>query len=105
MFVALAAAVFPIVRPELYKASPVSKYEIAGIPLITIFGVLSFFGMSLFVYLVVSTFAFGPAGPSPDLWLTVSMFTIGLIISLFYQFKARKMGIPVHEIFREVPPA
>ena len=105
MFVALAAAVFPIVRPELYKASPVSKYEIAGIPLITIFGIASFFGMSLFVYLVVATFAFGPAGPSPDLWLTVAMFTIGLIISLYYQFKARKMGIPVHEIFREVPPA
>ena len=104
MFVALAAAVLPIVRPEIYRESPISAWEIAGVPLTTIFGIVSFFGIGLFVYLVTGTIAPGGA-PTPDILLFVAMLAIGLAVALICQFRAVKKGIAVSEIFRTIPPA
>ena len=36
----LAAIVLPWRKPEIYRASPISKYELAGIPLVTLAGVV-----------------------------------------------------------------
>jgi len=104
MFVALAAAALPIVRPEIYKESPTSAWKIAGVPAEMIFGVLAFFGMGLFVYLVTGTIVPG-GSPTPDIMLFMSVMAIGLIISLACQYINVKKGVPVSEIFRAIPPA
>ncbi|MBI3161956.1 MAG: APC family permease, partial [Chloroflexi bacterium] len=36
----ISAIVLPYVKPDLYKASPIAQYNIAGIPLITVAGVI-----------------------------------------------------------------
>ena len=116
MFVALAAAILPLVRPDLYEASPISAWEIAGIPLCTIFGILGFFGISLFIYSITGLITTGlvPAAGvmvksggvlTPDVVFFIALLSIGLAIALAHQFRAAKKGIPVSEIFKEVPPA
>jgi len=116
LFVALAAAVLPLVRRDLYKTSPISAWEIAGIPICTIFGILGFFGISMFVFAIFGLISTGsvPFGPkivksggvlTADLLFFIASLTIGLVISLIYQYKAAKEGIPVSDIFREIPPA
>jgi len=104
MFVGLAAAALPIMRPEVYKESPSSSWKIGGAPLEMIFGILSFFGMGLFVFLVTGTIA--PGGrPTPDIMLFVSVMAIGLLISEIMQYINIQRGVPVSEIFRAIPPA
>lgn len=104
MFVALAVAVLPLVRTKIYKESPISAWEIAGVPLATILGILGFFGIGLFVFLVIGTLA--PGGtPTPDIMFFTAMMAIGLVIALVYQFRAAKKGIPISDVFSEIPPA
>ena len=104
MFVALAAAVAPLVRPDIYKETPVATWRILGIPWISIFGALSFFGIGLFVFLIVGTIA--PGGiVTYDILLFVGWLFLGLIIALAHWGYAQKKGIPVSEIFRTLPPA
>jgi len=116
MFVALAAAVLPVVRPDLYKESAISAWEIAGIPLCIIFGILGFFGISFFIYAIFGLITTGliPAAGgtiktggtlTADLIFFVAFMTLGLIIALSYQYMATKKGIPVSEIFKKIPPA
>ena len=116
MFVALAAAVLPVVRPDLYKESAISAWEIAGIPLCIIFGILGFFGISFFIYAIFGLITTGliPAAGgtiktggtlTADLIFFVAFMTLGLIIALSNQYMAMKKGIPVSEIFKKIPPA
>lgn len=42
MMTALAAAILPWRRPELYTNSPIARYKIDGIPLVTLAGVITF---------------------------------------------------------------
>jgi len=102
MFVALAASVAPIVRPDIYKESPIAAWKIGPIPVITLFGIPAFFGISLFVYMVAATFS---VGPTPDLLLFVGWLVLGLIISTAYWGYNQSKGIPVSEIFKTLPPA
>jgi basic amino acid/polyamine antiporter, APA family len=44
----ISAIVLPYVKPDLYKASPIAKYNVFGIPLITVAGVI-FGGFLLFL--------------------------------------------------------
>ena len=104
MFVALAASALPIMRPEIYKESPAYAWRIAGVPLEIIFGILAFFGMGLFVFLVTGTIA--PGGrPTPDIMLFTAVMAIGVLVSEVVQYINLKRGVPVHEIFRAIPPA
>jgi len=104
MFVALAATVAPIVRPDIYKESPISAWKIGKIPVISIVGPLAFGGISLFVYLVTGTIA--PGGiVTPDILLFVGWLLLGLIIAVSYWGYNQSKGIPVSEIFKTLPPA
>jgi len=104
MFVSLAATVAPIVRPDVYKESPISTWKILGIPVISIVGILSFAGISLIIYMVIGTLT--PGGiATPDIMLFVGMIAIGLIICTAFWYRNIKKGIPVSEIYRAIPPA
>jgi len=104
MFVGLACAALPLIRPEIYKESPTHAWRFLGCPLEYIFGVLGFAGMGLFVWLVTGTLT--PGGtPTPDIMLITVMLAIGLLISMIYQHRAAKKGIPVSDIFKAIPPA
>ena len=102
MVVALAAIFAPVVRPDIYKETPLAAWKVGPIPLITLVAIPAFFGMSLFVCMVLATFAMGP---TPDLLLVVVWITIGLIIFAGYWYYNQNRGIPVSEIFKSLPPA
>ena len=107
MFVALAAILAPIFREDIFKESPLAGMKYAK-ALMIIIGILAFFGMTLFVYLVQGTFyAAGPAvvAVTPDLLLVVGWLTLGVIIFAAYSYYNTKRGIPVHEIYKALPPA
>jgi len=111
---AIAAIVLPYKKKELFEASPIAQMKVAGIPLITIAGVI--FGGFLLFLLVEWFFdpwlnpAFAPAG-----LYGISLANTNSIIfllacyataaALYYGFKARRKteGIDLDKVTAEIP--
>lgn len=102
LFTALAAISLPITRRELYERGG-SKREIAGIPLISLLGILSF---ASWTFLLGDSF-FNAFNSSEG--FTV-MFVISLIIGIifllytYYITRLARMGVNVSLIGKEIPP-
>jgi amino acid transporter len=108
---AIAAILLPYRKPELYKASPVAKYKLLGIPLITLAGVI--FGGFLVFLLVEWLF---------DPWLNggaglygISLANIPSVVymlimygsaaGIYYGFRAyrKRKGIDIEKVHQEIP--
>jgi len=100
----IAGILFPYRLKEVYKTSTWSKYNVGGVPVITI---LSIFGLvplvfSIYTYLVVPEL--GAAVPAS--WATIT--GVFLACFLFYfisKWYRRRQGIDLELAFKEVPPA
>ena len=99
----LAAAIFPYKAKAIYEASPISKYKVGNIPLITLCGAWGFVvGLVLIVfYLVV---------PGLGLASTAGLYGIGVlfVFCFVWYWVARaankRKGIDVDLNFRQIPP-
>jgi amino acid transporter len=102
---AISAAVFPFRKKSMYNNSPIAKYKVGRVPLITILGVLVFF---FFIWL---TYAAGlnPAvgGPTTPYALTILALAFVGAGALYYIFRAyhkARHGIDIAFNFAEIPP-
>jgi hypothetical protein len=100
----------PYRKPDLYKASPIAKYNLFGIPLITVAGVI--FGGFLTFLLVEWLFdpwlngtpLYGISLQNiPSVIYMVVMY--GLAAGIYYGFKAyrKKTGIDIEKVHQEIP--
>lgn len=111
---AIAAIILPYKKKELFEASPIARMKIAGIPIITIAGVIfaGFLG-----FLLVEWF-FDPwlntGGTPPGLYgislantssVIFLLVTYGLAAGIYYGFKARRKteGIDLDKVQAEIP--
>jgi len=110
----IAAIVLPYKKKELFEASPIAQMKVAGIPLITVAGLI--FGGFLLFLLVEWFFDpwlnpdFAPAGlygislanTNSVIFLLV---TYGLAAAIYYGFKARRKseGIDMNKVQAEIP--
>jgi len=110
----VAAILLPYRKPDLYNASPIAKYKVFGIPLITVAGVI--FGGFL-VFLLAEWLLdpwlhpdYAPAGlygislaNIPSVVYMVIMY--GLAAGIYYGAKAyrRRRGIDIDKVHQEIP--
>jgi APA family basic amino acid/polyamine antiporter len=100
---ALAGALLPYRAKALYEASPGAAYKVAGVPLVTIVGLLGTVAGVIFLWLFLT---------SPELGLTsdLAYYVVGGILLfalgwyLVTYFVRRSAGINVGYAFKEVPP-
>jgi amino acid transporter len=94
------AAVVPYKNKEFYEASPMKKYEIAGIPLITILGLCGGILLLLMAYQYIVMELLNISWLLP---LAILVFIVGII--LYYIIKAirRAQGIDITLAFKEIP--
>lgn len=99
----LGGAVFPWTRKEVYETSPIAKYKLAGLPLITICGIVAtiFSAWMLFYYLTIP--GLGVAN------LTSELIMLGIFVgwSAYYfirRWYLKRSGIELDLAFKEVPP-
>jgi APA family basic amino acid/polyamine antiporter len=100
---ALAGALLPYRAKALYEASPGSKYKFAGIPLVTIVGLIGTAAGLYFLYL----FLLSPElGMNSTLAYTVSAGVIIFALGWYIVTKLarRSSGINVDYAFKEIPP-
>jgi amino acid transporter len=100
---ALAGMIMPWRRKALYKASPISKHEIGGIPTISIAGaVWIIFTIAVLILFARETRLFFVEG-----WLAwaylIGMYVLGAIIYFGYKAKRKAQGIDVELAYKEIP--
>jgi amino acid transporter len=87
---------------RVYAASPLARYRVAGIPLITVMGSLS---LLYFAFLLVSYFRdarYGVNSPT-GIWFAVGLAVAGLVCYLAFRALRRRQGIDVTRTYREIP--
>jgi APA family basic amino acid/polyamine antiporter len=106
----IAAIVLPYVKKDLYNASPIAKYKILGIPLITIAGVI--FGAFLLFLLV--EWIFDPFLNAPglygiglqnkySLYFMAANYILALAIYLGFKYYRKRSGIDIDKVHKEIP--
>gem|GEM_PF-3214166 len=99
----LGAGLFPYTAPDIYKSSPIAKYRLGKVHLITVIGLLAFAFDAVMVYLALTVPELGLTDPQIRIALGVA-FGIGVVFYIGYGIYRRSRGIDVSLTTREVPP-
>src|SRR3989304_9313999 len=102
----IAAIILPYRKPALYKASPIAKYNVFGIPLITVAGVI--FGG--FLVFLLYQWIFDPNGlygigitNTSSIIYMLSMYVLAAVIYFGFKSYRKRAGIDMDKIQAEIP--
>lgn len=100
-----AAIILPYRKRELFDSAPdMVKRKIAGIPLLTIAGVVNFILFSLILYSSFTLPAFaGPVGPIAIAFV-LGIYVVGLIIYFVVASIRKRQGVDLNLLYGEIPP-
>lgn len=109
----IAAIVLPYTKKDLYEASPIAKYKIAGVPLITVAGVIfaAFLIFLLYEWLFDPNALYGIGwSVNPDgvknttslIYMAV-MYLLALAIYLGARYYRKSQGIDIGLVYKEIP--
>jgi basic amino acid/polyamine antiporter, APA family len=100
---AFGAALFPYTAPGIYSSSPVARFKLGSVPLITIIGALTAVLSVLCVYWAVTEPAIGVTSLGARV-AAVSLFVSGVVIYLVWKQVRAHRGIDISLAMKEVPP-
>jgi basic amino acid/polyamine antiporter, APA family len=108
----IAATILPYWKPDLYKGSPVARYNLAGIPLISIAGGIStiFLGWVLFLWLTQGVsdafpgglYGIGVGNKNSIVFLAV-LYGAAAVLYVVARLYRRAQGIDLDAIHAEIP--
>ncbi|GAB4492630.1 MAG: APC family permease [Anaerolineales bacterium] len=109
----IAAILLPYRKPEMYNASPIAKYKILGIPLITVAGLIfgGFLVFLLYQWLFDPNALYGigysvnPNGYKNGTSLVFMGVLYGVATAIYLGFKAyrKRTGIDLDKVHAEIP--
>jgi amino acid transporter len=109
----ISAIVLPYRKPELYKASPIAKYNVLGIPLITVAGVIfgGFLVFLLYEWILDPNALYGigysinEAGYKNGTSIIFMLANYLLAAVIYFGFKSyrRRGGIDMDKVQSEIP--
>jgi amino acid transporter len=102
----IAAIVLPYVKPDLYKASPIAKYNVLGIPLITVAGLI-FGGFLVFllyqwIFDPNGLYGIGITNTSSVIYM-LSMYVLAALIYFGFKAARKRQGIDLDKVHAEIP--
>jgi amino acid transporter len=99
---AIAAMILPWRKPQLYRNSPIARYKVAGIPLITVSGFITaaFIGFNLWNWFDNDLYA---VNNKDSLVFMGIMYALALVIYVVAYFVRRSQGINLRAIYEEIP--
>ena len=102
----IAAILLPYVKPDLYKASPIAKYNVFGIPLISVAGVIfgGFLVFLLYQWLIDPNglYGIGIKNTNSVIYMLANYVLAAII---YFGFKAyrKSKGIDLNKVQSEIP--
>ncbi len=104
VFVGLAALIFPYRKKDLFAMSPpITTKKIAGVPVISILGVLLIITSLLIGYASLLPALVGPLNPT-YVSVVPALFVIGFVFYWISYVIQKSRGVPVEKIQNEIPP-
>jgi amino acid transporter len=99
---AVAAAVLPWRKPHIYNASPIAKYRVAGIPLITFAAIMFLIILVFALYKWFQDDVYGVNNRS-SLWYMLAMYAAALLIYAVSWVYRRSQGMHLKMVYDEIP--
>jgi len=103
----VAAIILPWRRKDLYEASPIARYKIAGIPAISVVGAIT----ALFLLFMLYQWSFNPdnlygtsfSATMNSVWYFVATYVVAIVIYVVARFVRKGQGIDLSRIHHEIP--
>jgi basic amino acid/polyamine antiporter, APA family len=101
---AIAATILPWWKPALYQKSPIAKYAILGIPVISIGGFLTVLvlGWTIAEWLENATYGIGVETPGSIIYLGI-LYGIAIVVYVVAFLVRRSQGVDLALIHSEIP--
>jgi APA family basic amino acid/polyamine antiporter len=102
---AIAAAVLPWRRPEIYNASPVARYRVAGVPLITITaaGFLVILGFAIYEWSTNAVYGIDWTNFRSSFYYMFALYGLALGIYVVSRLVRKTQGIDMRMVHSEIP--
>src|SRR5215217_5776474 len=98
----IAAAVLPWRKPEIYNASPIARYNLLGIPLITV-AASAFSIFLLFCLIKWLTDATYGINNGQSLIYMVGLYVVALLLYVGFRLYRRSQGMDLKMVYSEIP--
>jgi APA family basic amino acid/polyamine antiporter len=98
----VAAAILPWRKPEIYNASPIAKYKIGGIPLITAAAALFLAYLGYCIYKWLSDGVYGSNNHGSLIYMAC-LYGVALLIYVGSWIVRRRQGMDLGMVYNEIP--
>ena len=99
---AIAAAVLPWRRPEIYNASPIARYNVLGIPLITVAASAFSIFLVFCLYKWLSDDTYGINNGQSLIYMVV-LYAVALLLYVGFRIYRRSQGMDLKMVYSEIP--
>ena len=99
-----AATILPWWKKDLYEKSPIARYKVMGIPLISIAGAITtvFLGFVIYEWLSNSLYGIG-VGNSTSIQFLAVLYGLGAVVYIVARIWRRSQGIDLDAIHAQIP--
>jgi amino acid transporter len=100
----IAATILPWWKPEIYRNSPVARYTIVGLPLISISGAITtlFLGWTLWQWITNALYGIGTGNSDSIIFLGV-LYGAAAVLYVVARLYRRAQGVDLEAIHAEIP--
>jgi predicted membrane protein len=101
---AIAATILPWWKKDLYEKSPIVRYAIGGLPLISIAGAITtiFLGFVLYQWLSNALYGIG-VGNTQSIIFLAALYLLAALVYVVARFYRRSQGVDLDAIHAEIP--
>lgn len=105
----VAAILLPYIKKDLYEASPIAKYKIGGVPMITLAGIIfgAFLAFLLFEWFVDPNGDAGLYGISyrnlNSVFFMIGFYGLAIVMYLIAKFYRKSQGVDIDNVYKEIP--
>ncbi len=100
----IAATILPYWKPDIYNASPIARFKVGGLPVISVAGALStlFLGWVLYTWLADPLYAIGVGNANSIVFLGV-LYGAAAVLYVVARFWRRAQGVDLDAIHAQIP--
>ena len=99
----LGGALFPYRSKQIYDGSPAATYTVAGVPLVTIAGIVGAVCVGALIYVALTVPALGITSPGSRVAIGAA-FVSGVVVYAASRLYQRSRGVDTSLAYRYVPP-
>jgi APA family basic amino acid/polyamine antiporter len=99
---AVAAAILPWRRRRIFENSPIARYRVAGVPLVTVGGVVTLGFLVWMLVLWLKDDVYGVNNPT-SLWYMGALYGLAVVIYAVARVVRRRQGVDLRAIHAEIP--